>query len=383
MTTILVVGGGFAGMAAALAAKSQGKDLVRVRLISRDPYLVIRPRLYEAAPERLTARLDEVLRHADIEFREGEVSAIDERAVSLLDGSSEPFDSLVVASGSRMQRPPIPGADLAHSIDNLDEALAFDARLKALARIARPKIAVIGAGFTGIELALELRDRLAAHGAADQGSSAQILLVDRAPVVGLELGDAPRPLIMAALDAASIELRLNAAIASISSASVTLDGGDMLEADAVILCTGLAASPLARLVGEAHDRLGRIVVDRWLRVPGVPDVFAAGDAALAECEPGRYTLMSCQHARASGEAAGQNAARTLLGLQPEPYRQDRYVTCLDLGRSGAMFSEGWARVPQVSGAEAKQIKHRINRLLIYPPGHPASDFMDSEPLETA
>ena len=77
--------------------------------------------------------------------------------------------------------------------------------------------------------------------------------------------------------------------------------------------------------------------------------------------------MSCQHALRMGRFAGHNAACELLSLPLQPYRQPRYVTCLDLGASGAVFTAGWQREVRMTGAEAKELKRSINGELIYPP----------------
>ena len=82
---------------------------------------------------------------------------------------------------------------------------------------------------------------------------------------------------------------------------------------------------------------------------------------------GKLALQSCQHALQLGRFAGENAARDLLGQPLIDYAQPRYVTCLDLGRAGAVFTEGWTRAVQKSGEEAKAIKRRINTQVIYPP----------------
>ena len=76
------------------------------------------------------------------------------------------YGRVVIATGSAMRRPVLPGADEAYSIDTVAEAIAFDKRLAEIARNSgAPSLAVVGAGFTGIELALELRDRIAHHDA--------------------------------------------------------------------------------------------------------------------------------------------------------------------------------------------------------------------------
>ena len=109
------------------------------------------------------------------------------------------------------------------------------------------------------------------------------------------------------------------------------------------------------------------MVDARLCAPDARGVFAAGDACCAIPERGRQTLMSCQHAVILGKYAGENAARDLLGMRLLEYSQPRYVTCLDLGCSGAVFSEGWERVPVLTGDRAKAIKTYINTRKIYPP----------------
>lgn len=125
-----------------------------------------------------------------------------------------------------MRRPPVPGAEEAHAIDNQREAIEFDRRLAEIVwDRASPTVAVIGAGFTGIELALELRDRVSVHGGDERGESLRILLIDRARVVGPELGPGPRPVIEAALAEARVEIILGASVAALGVGHVTLEDG--------------------------------------------------------------------------------------------------------------------------------------------------------------
>ena len=103
-------------------------------------------------------------------------------------------------------------------------------------------------------------------------------------------------------------------------------------------------------------------------MPGVDGVFATGDAARAACDDdGNYALMSCQHATRMGAFAGNNAAAELLGVPTRPYHQKVYVTCLDLGEAGALFTRGWERKVELVGDVAKKTKQEINTVWIYPP----------------
>ena len=347
---IVIVGGGFAGFWSAAAARRVGGGDVAITLVSASDSLVIRPRLYEAHPETLAVELDPLLGALDVMLVVDSALSIDFHAqtVDLRERQPLRFDRLVVAAGSVMARPSIDGASSAFSIDTQQEAIRFDHRLAEIAADAtgdrRACIAIIGAGFTGIELALEMADRLAAHATpgeraeSEQRRSPRVVLIDRAGVIGADLGAGPRAAITEALDAAGVERFVDASVVAIRADRVTLVDGTVIVADAVVLTTGLVAAPLVASVPGDRDNTGRIMVDRYLRAPSASNVFVAGDAASADVGDGNQTLMSCQHAMRLGRFAGENAARDLLGLPLVAYEQLRYVTCLDLGRSGAVFT---------------------------------------------
>jgi len=367
---ILIIGSGFAGFWAAVAARRVAGPRAEIGLVSPKPVLEVRPRLYEAQPETFGVQLLPLMDKVDVTFVRGEAVGLDTsaKAVTLASGERLTYDRLVVATGSRMRRPPVTGAESAFSVDTQAQAIAFDRRLAEIVRdVAEPTIAVVGAGFTGIELALELRDRLVAHGGDGAAERLRIVLIDRAETVGHELGSGPRAEIEAALAAAGVELRLGATVRALAADRVSFDDDSVLAADAVVLATGMAAAPFAAQVPGERDRLGRVVVDAALRAPAAPEVFVAGDAATADTGDGHRTLQSCQHAGQLGRVAGENAARDLLGLPTVPYTQLRYVTCLDLGRSGAVITQGWERRVEKTGSEGKAVKRLINTQVIYPP----------------
>ena len=136
----------------------------------------------------------------------------------------------------------------------------------------------------------------------------------------------------------------------------------------MVWTAGARAHLLAAQIPGTHDHLGRVVADRYLHAPGVADVFVTGDVAHAATDDdGHVAAMSCQHALSLGRVAGYNAAAELVGLPLHPYSQPKYVTCLDLGPWGAVYTEGWERVVQFSGATAKATKREINTKWIYPP----------------
>lgn len=378
MEKIVIIGSGFAGLWAAMVAQRQiveaGAD-IGVSLVSIDAYLTIRPRLYQKNPADYRVPLAPVLDPIGIAHIEAAVENIDppKQMVTAGDGTPIAYDRLVLAAGSIMKPLPVPGiAEHAHNIDSFEAAVALDRHLAAsLASEDRPgrdTVVVIGAGFTGIELATEMRERIAEHAGADRAAGAHIVLIEKTASVGPELGAGPRPAIEAALASAGVETILGAAVAGIDGDGVNLADGRRIDSTTVVMTVGLVASPLAECLPVKTDALGRLPVDDTLRVEGIANLFACGDIARARVdEAGNLALMSCQHAMAMGRAAGYNAARDLLGKPMQAYRQPNYVTCLDLGPAGAVFTKGWERAVEMTGAEAKALKTKINTEIIYPP----------------
>lgn len=380
---IVIVGAGFAGMYAALSAARlrdiEGVDPeeLEIALVSPEPTLVIRPRLYEPKPETLGAPLREVLDAVNVVYVQGTVDSIDTtgRSVDVVnakgDRKSLPYHRLVIATGSRLFRPNIPGlAEYSFSVDSLEEAVALDRHLHKLATqpasAARDTVVVAGAGFTGIKAATELPSRL--RTIFDKNANPRVIIVERNEAVVPDMGPGPRPIVEEALRKLGIETRLCVSVTSLDQSGVTLSNGERIESSTVIWAAGIRANPLTTKVEAERDNFGRLLVDNCLRVASVPGVFATGDAARAACDDvGNYALMSCQHATRMGAFAGNNAAAELLGVQLRPYHQKAYVTCLDLGEAGALFTRGWERTVEMVGAQAKKTKQEINTVWIYPP----------------
>ena len=230
----------------------------------------------------------------------------------------------------------------------------------------RDTVVVAGGGFTGIEAATEMPARL--REILGKDAKPRVIIVDRNSAIAPDMGEGPRPVIEDALRKLGVETRLGAGVASLDESGVTLSSGEHIEAETVIWAAGIRAAPLTQQIPAERDNFGRLLVDRDLRVPGVAGVFATGDAARAACDDdGNYALMSCQHATRMGAFAGNNAAAELLGVPTKPYHQKGYVTCLDLGEAGALFTRGWERKVEMVGDVAKKTKQEINTVWIYPP----------------
>ncbi|SFU98973.1 NAD(P)/FAD-dependent oxidoreductase [Pseudoduganella namucuonensis] len=380
---IVIVGGGFAGLWGALGAarlldmEGRADGPVEIALVSPAPVLAMRPRLHESEPEGMTTPILPLLEAAGVRYIQGTVDRIHQRDQCVEATSADggrltlSYDRLLLTSGSRMHRPEVPGLrEHAFSVDQLEEAVALDRHLKRLASLpetpARNTVVVVGGGFTGIEVACELPARLRAALGGD--AAFDIVLVERGAEIGPDLGAGPRPVIEEALDKLGVTRVLGAAVVAVDTGGVRTADGRRVEAATVIWTGGPRASALTEQLAGERDALGRLRVEDDLRVAGVPGVFAAGDVASAVVDDqGKHALMSCQHALDMGRHAGHNVAADLLGLPTLAYRQPRYVTCLDLGGWGAVYTEGWDRQVKMAGADAKALKVKINTQWIYPP----------------
>ncbi|MBV8921050.1 NAD(P)/FAD-dependent oxidoreductase, partial [Bradyrhizobium sp.] len=304
----------------------------------------------------------------------GEVEAIDvaRLQVTVKTGKAQEmfaYDRLVLTLGSELVRPPIPGL-AAHSfdVDTYASALRLDAHLAALARQptsdARSTVVIVGAGFTGIEVATEMPAKLDRAGVTGHR---RIVLVDPSAVVGATIGQNARPVINEALSALNIETRLAVIVTSVDASSITLSSGEVIATDTVVWCAGMRASPLAAGLCSERDRSGRLMVDPFMRASGLKNVFAAGDVASCIVDGVHATVMSCQFARPMGRFAGHNVVADLFGEPMLPLNIDWYVTVLDLGKWGALYTVGWDRLVRTTGASAKSTKLTINHERIYPP----------------
>jgi len=374
VSEIVVLGSGFAGLWSALGAARRLDELsvtdVGITVLSSQPYHDIRVRNYEADLTPCRIPLGEVLDPAGVNHITADVTAIDpaSRTVTTSAGTHT-YDRLVVALGSQVVKPGIPGLhEFGFDVDTYDGAMRLQRHLAGLpghpSAQAACTVVVVGAGLTGIETACELPARLAV---LFPDAEPQVVLVDRNPQVGSDMGSSARPVIETALETLGVQTRLGVGVTAVDADGVTLSTGEVLPASTVVWCAGMRANPLTEDLGVPRDRLGRVPVDDYLRVIGVADVFAAGDVASARMDDEHLSVMSCQHGRPMGRYAGYNVVSDLLDAPMLSLRIPWYVTVLDLGPVGAVYTEGWDRRVVASGADAKATKMTINGQRIYPP----------------
>src|SRR5262245_11635745 len=198
---LVIIGAGFAGMYSALSAArlreihGVSPEELEIALVAPEPTLVVRPRLYEPKPETLTAPLLDVLKAIDVTYVQGSAETIDTKSrtaqIATTKGTRKTlsYDRLVVATGSRLFRPNIPGlAEHGFSVDSLDDAIALDKHLQGLAKRpavnGRDTVVVTGGGFTGIEAATEMPSRL--RKIFDKAKP-RVIIVDRNPAIAPDM----------------------------------------------------------------------------------------------------------------------------------------------------------------------------------------------------
>ncbi|HET7887817.1 MAG TPA: FAD-dependent oxidoreductase, partial [Bradyrhizobium sp.] len=241
MRRILVLGAGFAGLWAAIGAARKLDELgvpqgeVEILVVDRNPYHNIRVRNYEVDLDDVALPLASLLDPVGIRHMTAEVCAIDpvKQQVTLAasqdsNGGREilSYDRLVLTLGSQLARPPIEGlSTFGFDVDTYAAAVRLNDHLAALGRLEpspqRATVVVVGAGFTGIEVAAEMPAKLAKANIA----APRVILVDPNSTLGAAIGEAGRPVVDEALTALGIETRLAVKASAVNGDGITLSSG--------------------------------------------------------------------------------------------------------------------------------------------------------------
>lgn len=378
---IIIAGSGFAGLWAALAAQrtihlASQEQNIEVMMVSPSPNVGIRPRLYEAVLENMNPDISELLSVVGVKFLAGWVNKIDVNQqtieVATTDGNKQnlSYNRFVLATGSTTFMPPILGLkEYGFSVNTLEDAEKLDHHLKNLAtkpaNAARNTVVVAGGGLSGLETVTEMPERLRSIlGETD----VRVVLVDSSTEIGAAMGDQAASVIREALSELGVEGKAGLRVNALDATGVTLSNGEKIETETVIWTAGMRANPLTSQIAGEKDNLGRLIGDAYLHAPEAKNIFVTGDTVKVPTDDlGNFNVMSCQHAMSLGRVAGYNAAAELVDLPLHPYSQPKYVTCVDLGPWGALYTEGWDRQVQFVREEAKKIKQEINTVWIYPP----------------
>jgi NADH dehydrogenase len=360
--TVVVVGGGFAGVACARKLASD-PDL-HVTLIDRNDYHQFQPLLYQVATSMLAARdiafpLRKIAAdYGNFDAKRGEVVAVDPVARTATTSTGETYraDYLVLAAGSQPNFFGTPGAEHAFPLYSLDDADRLRTRIiQAFEEVDRdPRLAdegaidfvVVGGGPTGVEVAGALSEMInttMVHEFPALAPRAKVRLVDHGTELLKMFADKGHAYAARILQKDGVELLLGTGVKAIGPGHVTLSDGTTIKTRCVIWGGGLMAAPIAGSSGLQQGRGGRIDVGPDFTVAGFPGVLAIGDIANIPAKGGKTHPQLGSVALQSGEWA----ARTILADRQRATAKP--FSYLDKGTM-AMIGRG-AAVAQVKGIE--------------------------------
>ena len=374
--TTAIIGAGFAGFFAAreLKRRMPESDVV---LVNPTDYFLYLPLLPEVAagvldPRRVTVSIPGTLPKVRLVLGAAESVSLDEKRLTYVDPEGDRgelgFDRILLTTGSVNKLLPIPGVGTyAHGFRNIAEALYLRdhiTRQLELAdntddpdeRAARLTFVVVGAGYTGTEVAAQgvlMTRSLHRQHPRLAGTPVRWLLVDTAPSVLPGLGDHLKHTADKVLRARGVEIRTGTSISEAMADRVRLSDDSVVPTRTLIWCVGVRPEPLIAGLGCSTTK-GRIDVDSHLEVHGHTGVYACGDVAAVPdlTRPGEITPMTAQHAQRQGVRAGANIAASFGIGERKPYEHHDLGFVVDLG--GWTSAADPLKVP-LSGLPAKAV----------------------------
>ena len=359
-TRIVVLGGGFGGVAAArqLEHLCGGQHGVEITLVSRDNFFVLTPLLFEACSGTLELRhcaqpIRPALRHS--RFVEATVESVDvERRVVYAvaaEGSAYelPYDHLVVALGATTNMALIPGSANAFTFKTMADALVLrnhmierferaDATSDPELRRRYLTVVIIGGGLVGVELLGELTafaDDVLRYYPRLRRDEVRFHLFEAGkrilPEIDPKLGEKATRV----LQRRDADIRASTPVRSIEPGRVNL-ADETIEASTVVLAAGIVPNAVASHIAVAHDERGRIAVDATMRSHSDPHVWALGDCAAIPGPDGRPFPALAQHATREAKQVAENVAAVVAGREPAAFTYRSLGTMAALGHTRAV-----------------------------------------------
>jgi NADH:ubiquinone reductase (H+-translocating) len=357
---VVIVGAGFAGYHCARELVRRDRQIVDVTLINPTDYFLYLPLLPQVtggllSPQRVAVSLLATLPRVRLVLGHAGGVDVDARRVRFVDVDGRPgevgYDRLVLAAGSVNKLLPIPGiTDYAHGYRDIAEALYLHDHLvrqveladttdDPAERAARLTFVVVGAGYTGTEVAahgqLLTRELLRRHPRLAD-TPCRWLLLDTADRVLPGLDPRMSRTADRVLRRRGVDVRLGTSLTQATADGVHLSDGDVVATHTLAWCVGVRPDPFAASIGLSTDR-GRLVVDEYLNIPDHSDIYACGDAAAVPDpgRPGQITAMTAQHAQRQGQLAARNIAASYGIGRRRPYRHHDLGFAVDLGGADA------------------------------------------------
>ena len=353
---ICILGGGFGGLYTALRLRQlawEHGNKPEITLIDRQPNFLFTPLLYELVTGELQSweiapPYAELLKGTDIRFVQGSVDKIVsgdgdagnenrvEKSVILADGTEISYDRLVLALGCETPSENIPGVtEYAIPFRNLQDAHRLDTKLRLLETSStdRIRIAIVGAGYSGVEVACKLADRLKERG--------RIRLIQSRNTI---LPDAPefnRKAALKALEQRGIWVDLETTVSEVTADSIGLiykGQTDIIPAEIVMWTVGNQVSPAINHFDLPLTDRGKISTTEMLQVTDRPEIFALGDAAEIVDREGKSIPTNAQAAFQQSDFVAWNVWSSLTDRPLLPFRYTDLGEMMTLGNDNAVLS---------------------------------------------
>lgn len=352
---ICILGGGFGGLYTALRleklAWAEGRK-PEITLIDRQPNFVFTPLLYELITGEMQSweiapPFNELLQGTHIRFVQGSIDRVDleQRQVAIADGETIAYDRLVLALGCETPTDSVPGvSEYAIPFRSLADAHRLDAKLRLLEASDRERIrvAIVGAGYSGVELACKLADRLQERG--------RIRLIQSRGTILPNAPEFNRQAALKALERRGVWVDLETTVSEITADSIGLiykGQTDIIPAEVVMWTVGNQVSPAIGHFGLPVDAQGKIKVTEVLQAIDRPEIFALGDAvaipqmgrdANADAAVDSSMPSTAQVALQQSDFVAWNVWSSLTDRPLLPFKYTDFGEMMTLGDDNAVLS---------------------------------------------
>lgn len=363
---IVIVGAGYAGLRAALELSQQREDgmlpAAEITLVDREPYhqLVVLLHMVATAantPHEVARPLPPILNGRNISLRQGTVTALDKtrRQVQLADGTAVAYDRLILSLGTTTAYGNVSGAR-EHTLPmrTYAEAVALREHIfgcfNRAAKTNEPQlrrrlmtVAIVGGGYTGIQLAGELGvwlPQLAAQNNLDP-ADIRIALVDRGTRLIEGMGGWASNEARRVLDGLRVSVYLDLPVVAVEPGVLLFSDERRLRAETLVWVGGVEAPALLKEAGLSTGRAGRVIVDEYLRayVDNQQVIYAAGDCAyIVDPEDGKPVPTNASYALRQGDYLARQIAAELRGGVAVPYEPSHLGELVSIGPGNAVGS---------------------------------------------
>ncbi len=361
---ICILGGGFGGLYTALRLIQfpwQATEKPEIVLIDQRDRFLFAPLLYELLTGELQTweiapPFAELLANTDIRFCQGVVSGIDieQQQVKLENGQEFSYDRLVLSMGGETPLDMVPGvAEYAIPFRTIDDAYLLQEKLRVLEASDREKIriAIIGAGYSGVELGCKLADRLQERG--------RIRLVERSDMILRTSPDFNREAASQALSERNVWIDLETEVESIEADNISLkykEQVDTIPVDIVLWTVGTKVAPVVQSLAVKKNQRDQIFTNATLQVIENPNIFALGDLAESTDADGQKVPTTAQVAIQQSDYVAWNIWASLTGRPLLSFRYQPLGEMMTLGLDNATLTSLGIKLDG-------QVAHLVRRLV--------------------